>query len=75
MVTILHTKPKQIILITNYNFNENLKVNHLLYMNIILLIINAYIGTYDYDLGLIDLKQNDGEGDGEYTTVGGGGIL
>lgn len=22
----------------------------------------------------MDLKQNDGEGDGEYTTVGGGGI-
>lgn len=27
----------------------------------------------DYDFGLIDRKQNDGEGDGEYTTVGGGG--
>lgn len=23
----------------------------------------------------MDLKQNEGDGDGEYTTVGGGGIL
>lgn len=29
----------------------------------------------DYDLGLIDRKQNEGDGDGEYTTVGGGGTL
>lgn len=30
---------------------------------------------FNYDLGLMDRKQNEGEGDGEYTTVGGGGIL
>lgn len=30
---------------------------------------------FNYDLGLMDRKQNEGEGEGEYTTVGGGGIL
>lgn len=37
-------------------------------------LFHRYISN-DYDLGLMDRKQNEGDGDGEYTTVGGGGIL